>query len=144
MARPLVGHRELRLDQRILLTEFRETRPHPFQRRLRRQSFAGPSGAGEKRLDLPQLLAQLGFSRHPADLVIELAKQSPTSSAADVNKLSCAIHPIPKSLQEQLPCSPHDVFIAWLNRCRRLAKDWENLNCSGLAFLKLASIRLML
>jgi transposase len=21
--------------------------------------------------------------------------------------------------------------IAWLNRCRRLAKDWENLNCSG-------------
>ena len=34
--------------------------------------------------------------------------------------------------------------IAWLNRCRRLAKDWENLNRSGLAFLKLASIRLML
>ena len=34
--------------------------------------------------------------------------------------------------------------IAWLNRCRRLAKDWENLNASGLAFLKLASIRLML
>jgi transposase len=34
--------------------------------------------------------------------------------------------------------------IAWLNRCRRLAKDWENLNCSGLAYLKLASIRLML
>ena len=22
--------------------------------------------------------------------------------------------------------------IAWLNRCRRLAKDWENLNLSGL------------
>jgi transposase len=34
--------------------------------------------------------------------------------------------------------------IAWLNRCRRLAKDWENLNCASLAFLKLASIRLML
>lgn len=34
--------------------------------------------------------------------------------------------------------------IAWLNRCRRLAKDWENLNRNGLAFLKLASIRLML
>ena len=34
--------------------------------------------------------------------------------------------------------------IAWLNRCRRLAKDWENLNRSALAFLKLASIRLML
>ena len=34
--------------------------------------------------------------------------------------------------------------LAWLNRCRRLAKDWENLNRSALAFLKLASIRLML
>lgn len=32
---------------------------------------------------------------------------------------------------------------AWLSRCRRLAKDWENLNASGLAFLRLASIRLM-
>jgi transposase len=34
--------------------------------------------------------------------------------------------------------------IAWLNRYRRLAKDWENLNRNALAFLKLASIRLML
>ena len=34
--------------------------------------------------------------------------------------------------------------IAWLNRCRRLAKDWENLNRNALAFIKLASIRLML
>ena len=34
--------------------------------------------------------------------------------------------------------------IAWLNRCRRLAKDWENLNRRALAFLRLASIRLML
>ena len=34
--------------------------------------------------------------------------------------------------------------IAWLNRCRRLAKDWENLNLSALTFLSLASIRLML
>ncbi|HEY5208823.1 MAG TPA: IS5/IS1182 family transposase, partial [Pseudolabrys sp.] len=31
-----------------------------------------------------------------------------------------------------------------LGRCRRLAKDWENLNRKGLAFLRLASIRLML
>ena len=29
-------------------------------------------------------------------------------------------------------------------RCRRLAKDWENLNRKALAFLRLASIRLML
>jgi transposase len=34
--------------------------------------------------------------------------------------------------------------IAWLNRCRRLARDWENLNRKALAFLHMASIRLML
>jgi transposase len=34
--------------------------------------------------------------------------------------------------------------IAWLNRCRRLAKDWECLNRKARAFLRLASIRLML
>jgi transposase len=34
--------------------------------------------------------------------------------------------------------------IAWLNRRRRLAKDWERLNRSALAFLKWASVRLML
>lgn len=33
---------------------------------------------------------------------------------------------------------------AWFNRCRRLAKDWECLNTKALAFLKLASIRLMI
>ena len=33
---------------------------------------------------------------------------------------------------------------AWLGRCRRLAKDWECLNAKALAFLKLASIRLMI
>ena len=34
--------------------------------------------------------------------------------------------------------------IAWLNRCRRLAKDWENRNHNARAFLYLASIRLLL
>jgi len=34
--------------------------------------------------------------------------------------------------------------VAWLNRCRRLAKDWECLNRKALAFLRLASIGLML
>ncbi len=33
--------------------------------------------------------------------------------------------------------------IAWLNRCRRLAKDWECLNRNALAFLRWASVRLM-
>ena len=34
--------------------------------------------------------------------------------------------------------------IAWINRCRRLAKDYENLNRTAIAFIRLASIRLML
>jgi putative transposase len=34
--------------------------------------------------------------------------------------------------------------IAWINRCRRLAKGYENLNRTALAFVRLASIRLML
>jgi transposase len=34
--------------------------------------------------------------------------------------------------------------IAWLNRCRRLAKDWECLNPKARAFQRWASIRLML
>ncbi len=33
---------------------------------------------------------------------------------------------------------------ARLNRCRRLAKDWENRTRNALAFLKLASVRMML
>lgn len=34
--------------------------------------------------------------------------------------------------------------IGWLNRCRRLAKDWECLNRSASAFLRWASVRMML
>ena len=34
--------------------------------------------------------------------------------------------------------------IAWINRCRRLAKDYENLNRTAIAFIRLASIKLML
>lgn len=32
----------------------------------------------------------------------------------------------------------------WLGRCRRLAKDFENLSRMALAFLRLATTRLML
>jgi hypothetical protein len=31
-----------------------------------------------------------------------------------------------------------------MNRCRRLAKDWENLSRTAVAFLRLASVRLMM
>ena len=34
--------------------------------------------------------------------------------------------------------------IAWLNRCRRLSKDLECLNQNAIAFLRWASIRIML
>ena len=34
--------------------------------------------------------------------------------------------------------------LAWLGRCRRLAKDFENLTRIAVAFIHLASIRLML
>jgi transposase len=33
--------------------------------------------------------------------------------------------------------------LAWLGRCRRLSKDFENLTRNAVAFLRLASIRLM-
>jgi transposase len=33
--------------------------------------------------------------------------------------------------------------LAWLNRCRRLSKDFENLTETAVAFIRLASIRLM-
>jgi transposase len=33
--------------------------------------------------------------------------------------------------------------IGWLNRCRRLAKDWECLNTNARAFLRWASVRMM-
>ncbi len=34
--------------------------------------------------------------------------------------------------------------IAWINRCRRIAKDYEILNRTAIAFNRLVSIRLML
>jgi hypothetical protein len=64
---------------------------------------------------------------------MDLAEQSPTSSAADVNKLSCAIHPIPKNLQEQLPCSPHDAYVESVERRKtiRIGHDPIALGLKG-------------
>jgi transposase len=61
-------------------------------------------------------------------LAIEIVKRSDTATGFEV---------LPKRWVVERT-------IAWLNRCRRLAKDWENLTRNALAFLKLASIRLML
>jgi hypothetical protein len=64
MARPLIRHRELHLNRRILPAEFAQTRADTFQRGFRSEPFAGRPGPSEQGFDLPQLLAQLGFGRH--------------------------------------------------------------------------------
>ena len=43
-----------------------------------------------------------------------------------------------------LPMWVVERTLAWLNRCRRLAKAFESLSRNARAFLQLASIRLML
>jgi len=35
-------------------------------------------------------------------------------------------------------------IVAWVNSCRRLAKDYRNLNRTAIAFIRPARIRLML
>ena len=47
-------------------------------------------------------------------------------------------------LETEIIKRPLGAEVGWLNRCRRLVKDWECLNHKALAFLRLASIRLML
>lgn len=71
---------------------------------------------------------QAGLKRVTAKLNVEIVKRSDSAKGFIV---------VPKRWIVERT-------IAWLNRCRRLAKDWECLNRNALAFLKLASIRLML
>ena len=87
---------------------------HPFLRKLHADGgYAGP-------------LFQAGLHDAMAQLGVEIVKRS------DAGKFVV----LPKRwIVEQT--------IAWLNRCRRLAKDWECLNRRALAFLRLASIRSM-
>ena len=60
----------------------------------------------------------------------------------------CQWRAIPKDLPPRSTLHDYlDVWswdVAWLGRCRRLAKDWECLSRMALAFLKLASVRIML
>jgi transposase len=55
-----------------------------------------------------------------------------------------AIGPTPKASSFMPKRWIAERTLAWHGRCRRLAKDWECLNRKALAFLRLASIRLML
>jgi transposase len=70
---------------------------------------------------------QAGVRRVCRRLRIEIVKRSDQAKGFTVL-------PIPRIVERT---------IAWLNRCRRLAKDWECLNRRALVFLQLASIRLM-
>jgi len=89
--------------------------PHPFLRKLYADGgYQGP-------------LFQAGLRRAVAQLEVEIVKRS------DAGKFVV----LPKRWIVERT-------IAWLNRCRRLAKDWECLNRRALAFLRLASIRLMI
>ena len=62
------------------------------------------------------------------DLSVEIVKRSDNANGFEVLPMRWVV----------------ERTFAWLNRCRRLAKDFENLNRNALAFLRLASIRLML
>ena len=61
-------------------------------------------------------------------LSVEIVKRSDTASGFEV---------LPKRWVVERS-------LGWFGRCRRLAKDFENLNRTAMAFLRLASIRLML
>ena len=58
---------------------------------------------------------------------------------------SSGFAPLPKRwIVERTPDQVRGRLFAWLGRCRRLAKDFENLAVNALALLCLAMIRLML
>ena len=98
-----------------------------------------------------ELLATLS-DRFPslAKLFADSAYQGPIFGAALAKILPCLETEIVKRSDRakgfvQLPKRwIVERTIAWLNRCRRLAKDWENLNRKARSFIHLASIRLML
>ncbi len=74
----------------------------------------------------------------PSRLFPALSRPSPATEAP-------LDHPRPKTVRlGNVVRAFVERTIAWLNRCRRLAKDWERLNQNALTFLRWASIRMML
>jgi len=69
-----------------------------------------------------------GVAKHLPQLAVEIVKRSDQAKGFAVLPMRWVV----------------ERTLAWLNRCRRLAKDFENLTDNALAFLRLASIRLML
>ena len=89
---------------------------HPFLLKLFADAgYQGPRFAGAVAKRLPQL-------------AVEIVKRSDQAKGFEVLPMRWVV----------------ERTLAWLNRCRRLAKDFENLTDNALAFLRLASIRLML
>ena len=71
---------------------------------------------------------QKALTKALPDVKIEIVKRSDTAKGFEVLPRRWVV----------------ERTFAWLNRCRRLAKDWENLTRTALAYVRLASIRLML
>ena len=67
---------------------------------------------------------------------LEIVKRSDTATGFEVLPKRWIVTP--------RACVPSERTFGWLGRCRRLAKDFENLSRMALAFLRLALIRLML
>src|SRR6202158_225765 len=88
----------------------------PFLQRL----FADPGYQGAK--------FATGTAEVWPDLVIEIVRRSDTAKGFKLLPRRWVV----------------ERTFAWLNRCRRLAKDFENRTRNALAFIRLASIRLML
>ena len=101
-------------DGALLVLNRRTRRMFPFLVVI----FADGAYGGDK---LRQAMAEASWR-------IEVVKRSPEAKGFEV---------IPKRWVVERT-------IAWINRCRRLAKDYENLNRTAVAFIRLASIRLML
>ncbi len=86
-----------------------------FENPIRRRRLPGP----KFRAELAKLLP---------GLIVEIVKPSDTAKGFVVLPRRWVV----------------ERTFAWLNRCRRLAKDFENRSRNALAFIRLASIRLML
>jgi transposase len=88
---------------------------YPFLKKLFDGGYQGPVFAKEQKKAMP-------------GLATAIVKRSDTAKGFEVPPRRWVV----------------ERTFAWLGRCRRLAKDFENLSRNALAFLKLASIRLML
>ena len=78
-------------------------------------------------------------------LSVEIVKRSDQGKGFEVLPRRWAKQPkVPRATARGMAAEGVERTLAWLNRCRRLAKDFENLATTALAFLRLASIRLML